>query len=99
MPGLFCNLVGLQARELHPTKQAAAGFGDVQRRHHIEQRGLACTIGADEPKDFALADFKAHILEGLQPAKAFAQPLGDEQGLAWGGGLGAAVMLVAPSQI
>src|SRR5690606_20068344 len=46
-----------------------------------------CPVGANQAKDFALANLKTHIVQGLQAAKAFAQAFGNEQRLAGGDAL------------
>ncbi len=36
------------------TEHCAASFGRPDDRHHdLDQRGLACTVGTEQPEDFA----------------------------------------------
>ena len=40
--------------------------------NHVEQRGLAGTVGADDREDLAWLDVEAHVADGEQAAKALA---------------------------
>ncbi len=53
---LFKQLVRGQARYILIIQKHPAGCGFVMARHHVEQRGFARAIGADQPGDTALFD-------------------------------------------
>ena len=66
--------------------RAAAG-GNLAREH-IDQRGLARAIGADDGMDFALMQIDIYIVDGDEPTKAARQSahghLGSGAGLSHG---------------
>ena len=47
-----------------------AGIGPCQARDHIDQRGLARAVGAEQAEELALLDREAHSGERAQPAIA-----------------------------
>ena len=66
------------ARNAHAGNLVWRHFGDVlvlekemprgrlvEPRDHVEDRGLAGTVGADDREDLALADLEAHGIDGL----------------------------------
>ncbi|MNW09372.1 hypothetical protein D3C71_2063500 [compost metagenome] len=44
--------------------------GRVEASDHVEKRGLACAVGADQAIDLAAFDGDANVREGLQAAEA-----------------------------
>ncbi len=48
----------------------SAAVGRVQAGDHVEKRGLACAVGANQAIDLTALDGDAHIGEGLQTAKS-----------------------------
>src|SRR5262249_24446790 len=50
-----------------------AAVGRVDARHHVEQRGLAGSVGADQPDDLALGDRKVDAVERDEAAEAARQ--------------------------
>ncbi|MPN65045.1 hypothetical protein SDC9_212824 [bioreactor metagenome] len=48
----------------------AARIGGVQAGEHVEERGLACAVGADQAVDLAAVDGDADVRECLQAAES-----------------------------
>ena len=61
------NVVGLR---LHvETRDVSCASGDRDERgHHADQRGLPCTVGTEQPEDFALANAERDVVDGSEVA-------------------------------
>jgi hypothetical protein len=59
----------------------SAAVGRVQAGDHVEKRGLACTVGADQAIDLTALDGHAHIGQGLQATKALGNARDVEDGV------------------
>ncbi|KAG1242293.1 hypothetical protein G6F68_016260 [Rhizopus microsporus] len=73
------DFMRLLARHGFAIEGAAALFRDVQAGQHVEQRGLARAVRADQPINLALLDIETDVRQGLQAAEALAQALGLQQ--------------------
>src|SRR6266480_1178421 len=69
-------LVRLQAGQVAPVEQERAGVWRVKPRQHVEERGLAGAVGADQAENFAGADGKRDFRKRLHAAKALGDALG-----------------------
>ena len=73
------HFMRLLARHGLTIEGAGAVLRDIQAGQHVEQRGLARAVGADQAVDLALLNVEADVRQGLQAAEAFAQSLGLQQ--------------------
>src|SRR5690606_21591195 len=58
-----------------------AGICGINARQHIEQRGFASAIGADQAENLAAAHADRHFMQRGQAAETFADAGGGEQGI------------------
>src|SRR6266478_3314076 len=70
------HLVRLQAGQRVAVAQEGAGVGCVKSRQHVEERGLAGAVRADQAENFAGADRKRDLRKRLQAAEALGDALG-----------------------
>ena len=61
------NVVGLRLHVEAGDVGCASGDRD-ERGHHTDQRGLPCTIGTEQPEDFALANAERDVVDGGEVA-------------------------------
>src|SRR5690606_11682971 len=78
------NFVRLQPCELMPHEVGSAHFRLIEAGEHVEERGLAGTVGTDQAVDVALADAEAHVRQGLQTTESFADAVHHQQQLGHG---------------
>ncbi len=78
------DLVGARNAFLHETERAQPGHVPAAAHHlaggrlvragdHVEERGLAGAVGADEAEDLSAADFKTNVPDRCQPPKELRQ--------------------------
>src|SRR3989475_11010573 len=70
------HLVRLQAGQVAPVEQERAGVWRVKPRQHVEERGLARAVRADQAENLAAADGKRDLGKRLQAAKVFGDAVG-----------------------
>ena len=62
--------LGRMRGDVAAVEHDAAGVGLVEARDHVEQRGLAGAVGADDRDDAALGDVDRHVLDCGDAAEA-----------------------------
>src|SRR5262249_481919 len=72
------HFVGRQAGQRLGVEHEAPTVGRVDPRQHVEERGLAGAVWADQAEDFAGRDLERHFAQRLHAAEALADPLGAE---------------------
>src|SRR5690606_20341378 len=70
------HFMRLQAGKRGTVEHAAAFLGDIQAGQHVEQRGLAGAVRADQAIDFACLYVEADIAQGAQAPEPLAQAFG-----------------------
>jgi hypothetical protein len=63
------GVMARNARDVLPAQRDAAAFRAEDARDHVEHRGLAGAVRADDGKHLALLDRKAHVADGVEPAE------------------------------
>lgn len=66
------HLVRARARNGLAVKKDASRFWRVVAGNAVEDRGLACAVGADKPYNAASFYIKRKVVEGNEPAKHLA---------------------------
>src|SRR5690606_22193642 len=67
------HFVRLATGQRRAVERAAPLLGDIEAGQHVEQRGLARAVRADQPVDFARADVEADLRQRPQAAEPLAQ--------------------------
>src|SRR6185503_6869805 len=78
----FGDAARRQAGDVRAFESDAAAVRLVETAYHVEQRGLAGAIRSDHRKDFTLAHFEAHFIDGRHPAKLLGDTLDAQLNLA-----------------
>ena len=74
------DLVRLAAGQFAAVEHELATVGRVGAGEHVEERGLAGAVGADQAVDLTLVDGERDLGQRVQAAEAFADVAGFEQG-------------------
>jgi hypothetical protein len=74
------DLVGVLTENLLPVEAHRAAVSSVEARQHVEERGLAGTVGADQGRDPTRLDRQGRAIDRANPAEALDHVLDVEQG-------------------
>jgi hypothetical protein len=76
---MFWNVRPIQAGQAATIESEPAAVRRVDTRQHVEQRGFAGTVGADEAVDLSPADGERNLAQRLHATKALGDALANKQ--------------------